>query len=139
MDKNVEVINAVRELGKAIQQDETYIKYMLCKEKNDADEDLQNLVGEFNLLRIQIGNEFSKEANKDDEKVKEINKKLRDCYDEIMQNENMKTFESAKKEMDELINRVNGIIGLCVEGQDPMTAEPPTGCSGSCSTCGGCH
>ena len=30
------VIEATRELGKAIQQDERFIKYMLCKEKNDA-------------------------------------------------------------------------------------------------------
>lgn len=133
------VISKARELGQAIQQDETYIKYMLCKEKNDADEALQQLIGEFNLLRLQINNEFSKEADKNDETVRELNGKLKACYDEIMKNENMAAFEAAKRDMDALINRVNGIIGLCVEGEDPATAEPPEGCSGSCSSCGGCH
>ncbi len=135
----MDVISMARELGKVIQQDETYIKYALCKEKNDSDEALQHLIGEFNLLRIQINNEFSKEDNKDEDKIKELNANLRSTYDEIMKNENMAAFDAAKKDMDALINRVNGIIGLAVEGHDPMTAEPPTGCTGSCSSCGGCH
>ena len=135
----MDVIEATRELGKAIQQDERYIKYMLCKEKNDSDESLQHLIGECNLLRIQINNEFSKEDGKDDEKVKELNAKLRECYDEIMKNENMAEFDAAKRDIDALISKVNGIITLCVEGHDPMTAEPPEGCTGSCSSCGGCH
>lgn len=135
----MDVIEAVRQLGVAIQQDEAYIEYTLCKEKNDEDVDLQDLIGKFNLLRISLNDEFSKEANKDDEKVKEINAKLRDCYTEVMENENMKRFNTAKANLDTLIKRVNGIIGLCIEGEDPMTAEPAEGCSGSCSGCGGCQ
>lgn len=135
----MDVIENARQLGKAIQQDEIYIKYALCKEKNDNDEQLQELIKEFNLIHIQLNNEIAKGDNKSDEKVAEYNANMRECYDKIMQNENMTAFESAKRDLDALINRVTGIIGLCVEGMDPDTAEPPEGCSGSCGSCSGCH
>lgn len=135
----MDVIEATRELGKAIQQDETYIKYSVCREKNDNDEQLQEMIKEFNLIHIQLNNEIAKGDEKDDEKVAEYNAGLRECYDKVMKNENMAAFESAKRELDALINRVTGIIGLCVEGMDPETAEPSQGCSGSCDSCAGCH
>ena len=34
---------------------------------------------------------------------------------------------------------MNAIIDLCIAGEDPDTCEPAAGCSGSCSTCSGCH
>lgn len=135
----MDVIKATRELGKAIQQDERYIKYSLCKEKNDSDEQLQELIKEFNLIHIQLSNEMSKNNDKDDEKIAEYNANMRECYDKIVQNENMLAFESAKRDLDALINKVTGIIELCVDGMDPETAEPPEGCTGSCSDCAGCH
>ena len=46
---------------------------------------------------------------------------------------------TAKAEVDAMLNDINSIIMQCVEGEDPMTAEPHTGCSGSCSSCSGCH
>ena len=133
----MDVIEITRQLGQAIQQDPVYIRYALCKEQNDQDSELQNLIGEFNLNRIALNNELSKE-DKDEAKVQEYNKKLRDSYNLVMQNQNMIAFNEAKVQMDQLINRVNGIIALCVEGQDPETCEP-SACSGSCATCGGCH
>ena len=57
-----------------------------------------------------------------------------------MQNEHMADFTMAKADMDKLLQEVNGIIALCCDGEDPDTCEVQTGgCSGSCSTCGGCH
>ena len=46
----------------------------------------------------------------------------------------------AMTDMDKLLNEVNGIIALCCDGEDPDTCEVSMGgCTGSCSTCGGCH
>ena len=47
----MDAIQAVRELGKAIQEDERYIEYAKAKKANDEDTELQNLIGEFNLIR----------------------------------------------------------------------------------------
>ena len=49
----MDIIKITRELGKAIQADERFIAYNAAKLANDNDEELQNLIGEFNLKRQQ--------------------------------------------------------------------------------------
>ena len=59
-----------------------------------------------------------------------------------MANENMKAFEAAKSEIDKLMNYINGIFALCLQGQDPATCDPEAehhDCGGECSSCSGCH
>ena len=47
---------------------------------------------------------------------------------------------SAKKEVDALMNYINRILVLSVNGEDPDSVEmSDVSCTGSCSTCGGCH
>lgn len=135
----MDAITAARELGKAIQADERYIAYTAAKTANDNDEELQNLIGEFNLKRQQLGLEMSKGADeKDEAKIEEANKEMQKLYALIMQNEHMADFTMAKQGMDKLVNDINAIIGMCCDGEDPDTCEISS-CTGSCATCGGCH
>lgn len=137
----MDAIKAARELGKAIQADERYVRYNEAMKANDADMELQELIGEFNLARQNVALEMSKskeEQNK--EKLDTQNKEMQRLYTLVMQNEHMADFTMAKADMDKLLQEVNGIIALCCDGEDPDTCEVQTGgCSGSCSTCGGCH
>ena len=66
-------------------------------------------------------------------------KKVRTLYGEIMSTESMTKFNEAKTALDELVNSVNTIITMSVNGQDPDTVDPTASCSGDCSACGGCH
>jgi len=66
----MDVIEIARQLGKAIQEDERYSDYMLAKEKNDADEALQALIGEFNLIRQNLAMEESKPAEEQNPDIK---------------------------------------------------------------------
>lgn len=137
----MDAIKAARELGKAIQADERYVRYNEAMKANDADMELQELIGEFNLARQNVALEMSKskeEQNK--EKLDTQNKEMQRLYTLVMQNEHMADFTMAKADMDKLLQEVNGIIALCCDGEDPDTCEVQAGgCSGSCSTCGGCH
>ena len=136
----MDAIKAARELGKAIQADERYIRYNEAKKANDEDGKLQELISEFSLARQKVGLEMSKsEDAQDKEKLNEVNKEMQRLYTLVMQNEHMADFTVAKQAMDKLLQDINAIIGLCCDGEDPDTCEIPTGCSGSCSTCGGCH
>lgn len=136
----MDIIEAARNLGAAIQQDERYKKYIEAKKANDADEELQELIGEFNLARMSVDNEFQKEeADRDGEKIKEFNTTIRKLYGKIMCNDTMMAFNKAKADFEAVMQRVNGIIELATEGEDPETCEPESGCTGSCATCGGCH
>ena len=137
----MDAIKAARELGKAIQADERYVRYNEAMKVNDADMELQELIGEFNLARQNVALEMSKskeEQNK--EKLDTQNKEMQRLYTLVMQNEHMADFTMAKADMDKLLHEINGIIALCCDGEDPDTCEVQAGgCSGSCSTCGGCH
>ena len=77
--------------------------------------------------------------NQDEVKIRELNEKLREIYTAVMSSKSMLEYNTAKAELDSMLNDINSIIMQCVEGEDPTTAEPQTACTGSCSTCGGCH
>lgn len=134
----MDVIAQVRELGKAIQKDERFIRYAKARLANDSDKDLQAKIGEFNITRMELDREISSES-KDDIKVQELNEKLRGVYAEIMSNPAMVEYNTSKVELDQLVNEINTIISKVLEGEDPETCDTQAACTGSCSTCGGCH
>ena len=131
-------LEAVRKLGEAIQQDERFIRYAKAKLANDTNEELQKGIGDFNIIRMELDREMSTE-NQNDEKVKELNEKLRTLYTQIMSSPAMAEYNAAKAELDSMLNDINSVISQCVDGAEPSTCEPEThSCTGSCSTCGGC-
>ena len=134
------VIEATRNLGKILQEDERYKKYDAAAKKSDTDTQLQNKIGEFNMLRMQLSQEMAK-PDKDAEKMTSLDTELKALYDEIMTMPTMKEFNEAKEEIDTLLQSINYIISMAANGEDPMTCpeQAPHNCSGSCSTCGGCH
>lgn len=134
----MDIIEKARELGKLIQQEESYIALQKAQADADADMDLQNLIGDFNMKRMSINNEASKK-NKDSDKLALLNSQMREDYSKIMSNKNMIAYNEAKDAFDMVANRVLAIVQQSAEGADPETADYSTSsCSGSCSTCGGC-
>ena len=135
----MDMIQLARELGKAIQQDERYLKLQEAKKNSDNDMQLQELIGEFNLKRIAINNEATKD-DRSEERLQQLNEDLRHVYAEIMKNENMTAYNEAREGLDAVMKRINAIIALCAEGADPETADlDESSCGGSCASCAGCH
>ena len=136
----MDLIKMTRELGKAIQASDEYKNLMEAKNKNDSDENLQNLIQEFNLIRVKLS-AMVQDENPDEEKIKKTDAELKDCYTKVMGNENMMAYNIAKNEVDNIMNRISTILVSVVNGADPDTC-PDTieeSCSGSCSSCSGCH
>lgn len=134
----MDIIEKARELGKLIQQEESYIALQKAQADADADMDLQNLIRDFNMKRMSINNEASKK-DKDSDKLALLNSQMREDYSKIMSNKNMIAYNEAKDAFDVIANRVLAIVQQSAEGADPETADYSTSsCSGSCSTCGGC-
>ncbi len=134
----MDIIEAARKLGAAIQQDPRFIHYAGAKIANDTDEALQAKIGDFNVIRMNLDKALSADE-KDESKVQELNEQLRAVYGEIMGSESMQKYNEAKTVLDAMLNDINSIIMQCVEGADPETVEVQSHCTGSCSTCGGCH
>ncbi|MCR5707872.1 MAG: YlbF family regulator [Ruminococcus sp.] len=134
----MDIIEMTRELGKALQTDDRYIAYMLAKQVNDGDEELQEQIDSFEKMRYDLSMELTKE-NKDTDKVKELDENIKATYNKIMSNKNMIVFTAAQKSLEALVNNMQQIITMSANGEDPATCEPSTGCTGSCATCGGCR
>ena len=133
----MDVIAMARQLGKALQQDEGYLRLMVAQQQNDADETLQALIGKFNLARINLNTELNK-TDKDQARVTALNEEVRAVYGQIMDNENMPAYNKAKTEFDDTVDFVMQILRGSINGEDPDLIEKQSGCSGSCSSCSGC-
>ena len=133
----MDVIKLARELGAAIQATEEYKKFMAAKERNDADEQLQQQIAEFNLLKMQYDAEMQKDEP-DKEKLQQINTDIAKLYNEIISGESMTAYNEAYTAYNELCTNISNIILMCQNGEDPETCEPSS-CTGNCGTCGGCH
>ena len=97
------------------------------------------LIGEFNLKRLDLNNESAK-PEPDAAHVADLNQQVNDLYTQIMSSEGMVRYNTAKKECEAMVSHIDAIINTAMNGGDPMTVQAPTGgCTGSCSTCGGCH
>ena len=79
----MDIISLAREMGKEIQKDQRYLSMQLAKQNSDDDQELQNMIGEFNLKRMAINNETQKEEQ-DNDKMQALNQELRAVYAKIM-------------------------------------------------------
>lgn len=134
------VIELARQLGATLQEDERYKKFVVAKDNNDNDTELQANIEQFNELRRQLNVEMSKD-DKDADTMKNLDSDIKKLYGEIMSRPSMVEYNEAREAMDKLLSSVNFIITMAANGEDPMTCpeEQPHSCSGSCSSCSGCH
>ncbi|GKI15525.1 hypothetical protein CE91St44_20100 [Oscillospiraceae bacterium] len=135
----MDTIDLFKKAAAALQTDPCYLALAAAREANDKDEALQDMIGEFNLARLDLNNEISKDE-RDDAKVAELNAQVNELYSKIMSTGSMAAYNEAKAEAEALISYIDAIINTAMNGGDPMSVQQPeAGCSGSCSSCSGCH
>lgn len=131
-----------RELGKAIQQDARYLTFQAAREKNEADDGLNEMMSKIQLVHMSYNHEAEKGEEADKEKLKAYEEEFNGIYTQVMANKNMQEFEAARMDFDNMMKYLTGIISMSAYGEDPETCDPNAhSCeSGSCSDCGGgCH
>ena len=132
-------ITEFKKLCAQLQKEDVIVYLNQAKDMMDKDQELQEMIGKFNLTKYQLNAEMAK-PDGDNDKINELDLELNKLYEEIMANEFMIAFSEASDEVDHLTKYIQAIITATVNGGDPMTVELPAGgCSGSCSTCSGCH
>lgn len=130
-----------KEAAKELQNDERYLAMVAARKANDENTELQNLIGEFNLARMELNNEMSND-NANEQKVNELNLNVNKLYSRIMADETMVAYNDAKDEIEKFMEYVNAILNAAIAGEDPMEVEEPQPHScgeGGCSSCSGCH
>ena len=131
------IITLARELGSEIQKEEAYHEYHLACERNDADDELQEMISAFNIAQMNLDRAM-KAPEKDTERIEAYTNDLNSAYNEIMSNENMQNYVQKKNYMEELLNYIYQIVAASINGSDPYTVEQSSGCTGNCSSCGQC-
>jgi len=139
--QNIEQL--ARDLGAALQLCPEYVRMVAAKERNEADEALQEKMQALGLVRMQYQREAAKGEGRDEvpdkARMNEYETRFQAIYDEIMANANMAEYQAAAKELDDLVKFVTGIISGCAQGEDPASFEPKdAGCGGDCGGCSGC-
>lgn len=92
------------------------------------------------MKRYELTQEVTKK-DRDDAKVDELDKLVRQMYDDITNNEKMAAYNKAQDEFNDMFEYVLHILQMAATGDDPDSIEKPeegSGCSGDCGSCGGC-
>lgn len=123
-----EIIEKTKELGAMLQQSKQVQRYNAAKAAYEADEEVQKLVKEYNLQRMNMMN-----ADGDEARMAELEERIKGIYAQVMASPSMTEMQAAGQGLNELLNQVNGVITFYVTGEEPSS------CTHDCSTCGGCH
>lgn len=135
----MDCIDLFKKAAAALQTDPRYLALDAARRENDADEELQSLIGEFNLARLDLDHETTK-REMDTQRVAELNERVSALYAQVMAHEGMVRYNAAKAEAQAMVSHIDAIINTAMNGGDPMTVQQPQdGCTGSCDSCAGCH
>lgn len=127
-----EILQKAKELGIMIAESGEFEMLKIAEERQLADPEAQKLMMEYANKRDELNRKASfPEISK--EEFEEIRKQMQEEFEKLCVNENIKAYLDANSAFSNLINQVNSIIGYFVKGGEE------SGCSGNCSSCGGCH
>lgn len=133
---NENIFKMARELGQLIAASEEYKSARDTMDALNNDTSAAGLIEGYNQKRAaRMEGVDINSLNAEEEK--EINEYLQDEFDKILENPVVKDYIKAQSEYENMVNSVNAILKFYVSGR--FEHEGEQGCSGSCSTCGGCH
>ena len=117
-------------LGEAIVADPRRVAWLAAKEAQEADESLQAKLADFNAVRDELMTANMEEPT-NEEKLSGLGAKMKEIYEQIMQNPKMVTFMEAQQELSDMVQEINNRIQFFITGQEPAA------CDGNCASCGG--
>ena len=137
----MDIIELAKNFGKEIQKTDEYLNLVEAKKNNDNDQELSNLIGEYNLLKFDIGRLLADYQDKQ-EKIDQKNAGLKEIYDKIMKNSNMIAFNEASDKINNMMNKINKILVAAVNGEDlafDLEINESKCGGGGCENCFGCQ
>ena len=99
----MDCIDLFKKAAAAMQTDPRYLELDAARRENDNDQELQGLIGEFNLKRLDLNNESAK-PEPDTAHVADLNQQVNDLYTQIMSSEGMVRYNTAKKECEAMLH-----------------------------------
>ncbi len=128
-----DIIEKARELGQMLSECDEFKALKGAEEMQLSDPEAQELMMEYANTREALAKKAS-DTNITKEELESIQAEAQEAFNKLCTNKNITRYIEANKAFSTLIEQVNAIIAYYVKGE-----EQGGGCSGNCSTCGGCH
>ncbi len=133
----MDVIEQAKILGQAIAESDEFKAYAEAEAAFHGDSEAQRLTAEYDENCAKCTEELKREDITPPEIIK-IRQQISREFTKLSENAVIRNYLAAKKAAEKLLADVNSIIQFYVTGEEEH-AHDHEGCSGSCSTCGGCH
>lgn len=127
-----EIFEKARELGEAIIESKEFKELKEAEQNQENDPVALELLKNYSDVRSKLAAEIQK-GDVGEERMAAIREELEQAYEEMTTNDNITAYINAQRTFQAIIDQMNNIISFHITG------KMPGGCSGSCSTCGGCH
>lgn len=129
-----EIIEKAQEFGTMIAQSEEKQRADAAADAMNNDAEATELLRKYNENR-KTATEKLRGKNPSKEELAEFKSYVQAEFDKIAENKLIAEYIEASKVFDSLVQQVNAVLSYFITGQENGSG----GCSGSCSTCGGCH
>lgn len=129
------VMECARQLGMAIVESTVYQNMQATEAAAMSNEEVTTAMARFLELKQLIGDEMSKE-NADPMLLSDYGKEMDEMQQKLNNMSVVDEMTTARQRFSEMMNQVNKILEFIITGE---TSTQGGGCSGNCSSCGGCH
>lgn len=128
-----DIMEKAKELGIMIVESDEFKALKQAEANQLDDKDAVELMMEYHNKREELTKKASDE-NITKEDFEKIQEEAKAAFEKIMGNKNIAAYVDAQQGFTNLMNQINSILSYYVSGK-----ESDGGCSGSCSSCSGCH
>lgn len=132
-----EILEMAQNLGQAIAESEEVKVFREMEKIYYEDQEAQRAMNEYEAERAKMTVK-AKETGMTPESLQLFQTEMKKSMDKLIANKTVKEYLEAKSNFNEIIKKVNAIISFCIQGEEQDLAGEG-GCTGNCSTCGGCH
>ena len=130
-----ELITLAKQVGTGIKETDLFQKYKEAEKVYLADGELQSKIAEYTVQQQALADEQGQKVP-NQFLVEQVQKRINELYADIMHSESFEVFMQAQDNLRSLMDDVNRAIMNEVNGKSDAGES---GCTGNCSTCGGCH
>ena len=128
------VFAKTRELGQALMESEVYLKMKAAEDRAMKNAEAANLMAEY-LGRRQELQALMQTDNPDPGALKRLSDEMDDYQEQLQMIDDIVALTEARNDFNGLIGQVNQVLQFIVTGR----MDEPSGCTGSCDSCPGCH
>ncbi len=128
------VFAKTRELGQALLESEIYQNMKEAEDRAMQNPEAAQVMSSYLEKRTRL-QELMQSENPDPGAMKRLSDEMDEAQERLRMIDDVMALNQARNEFNALIGQINQVLQFIVTGK----MDDPSGCTGSCDTCAGCH